>query len=77
MFDAGGLALLGLASIALGLTAFASMTFAQQAEFRMSPKRAAAVHACSMRMQKVPQPTWGNAQGHMFRTCMMEHGEQE
>jgi hypothetical protein len=30
-----------------------------------------------MQAQKLPQSTWGDAQGHMFRSCMMEKGEQE
>ena len=62
--------------LALGLTALASPSFAQREE-HMSAKRAAAVHDCSMRAQKLPQSTWGEAQGAAFRTCMMEKGEQE
>jgi len=70
-----GLAALGL-GVALGLTALATPSFAQRAE-HISAKRAAAVHDCSMKAQKLPQTTWGDAQGAMFRSCMMEHGEQE
>jgi len=62
--------------LALGLTALASPSFAQREE-HMSGKRAAAVHDCSMRAQKFPQSTWGDAQGAQFRSCMMEKGEQE
>jgi hypothetical protein len=64
------------AGLALSLTALASPSFAQREE-HMNSKRAAAVHDCSMRAQKLPQTTWGEAQNHMYRSCMMEHGEQE
>jgi hypothetical protein len=62
--------------LTLGLTALASPSFAQREE-HMNSKRATAVHDCSMKAQKLPQSTWGEAQGHMYRSCMMEHGEQE
>jgi hypothetical protein len=62
--------------LALGLTTLASPSFAQREE-HMNSKRAAAIHDCSMQAQKLPQSTWGDAQGHMFRSCMMEKGEQE
>ncbi len=70
-----GFVALGL-GVVLGLTALASPSFAQREE-HMNSKRAAAIHDCSMKAQKLPQTTWGEAQGHMYRSCMMEHGEQE
>lgn len=70
-----GLAAFGL-GLALALTTLATPGFAQREE-HMNSHRAQAIHDCSMQAQKLPQSTYGDAQGAMYRSCMMQHGEQE
>jgi hypothetical protein len=68
-----------LGALALGLTlaTAASPSFAQRADNgHMNAAREKAVHDCSVQAGKYTQGTFGSTQIHAYRTCMMEHGQQ-
>ena len=68
-----------LAALALGLavTALASPSYAQGSGVKISPARAAAIHACSVLAGRYIQHTWGNWELYTYRACMAEHGQPE
>jgi hypothetical protein len=39
--------------------------------------RANAVKECNAEAQKMSQDTWADPQIHKYRSCMMQHGEQQ
>jgi hypothetical protein len=63
-------------ALALGL-ALASPSFAQSANQPMSAARESALRECSTGAGKYQSGTWQTTQLHSFRSCMMQHGEQE
>ena len=69
----------GLAAIAitLALSALALPSYAQGRGVEISPKRAQAIHACSVLASRYPQYLWGNMEIFQYRACMAEHGEPE
>ncbi|HKF10796.1 MAG TPA: hypothetical protein VKB89_19050 [Xanthobacteraceae bacterium] len=67
------------AALALGIavSALATPSFAQRAEDQMSGSRENALKECNAEAQKVSQHTWADHQIHKYRSCMMQHGEQQ
>jgi hypothetical protein len=59
--------------LGLALTSLASPSFAGP----MSAAREQALRECSTGAGKYTSGTWQTTQLHTFRTCMMQHGEQE
>jgi len=67
----------GAFALAAAVMTAASPSFAQRNEQEhMNAAREKAVHECSVMASKYTQSTFGSAQLHMYRTCMMEHGQQ-
>lgn len=62
-------------ALALGLVlaSLASASFAAP----MSSAREQALQECSTAANKYTNSTWQTQQLHSFRSCMMQHGEQE
>jgi len=69
----------GLAALAvtLALSTLASPSYAQGRGVEISPKRAQAIHACSVLASRYPQYLWGNMEIFQYRACMTEHGQPE
>jgi hypothetical protein len=72
----------GAAALALGLavSTLATPSFAQRAEqgeAGMSSAREKALRECNGQSGKMSQSTWGVQQGHNYRSCMMQRGQQE
>jgi hypothetical protein len=64
-------------ALAAAVMTAASPSFAQRSEQdHMNAAREKAVHECSVMASKYTQSTFGSTQLHMYRTCMMEHGQQ-
>jgi hypothetical protein len=59
--------------LGLALTSLASPSFAEP----MSAAREQALRECSSNAGKYTNGTWQTTQLHTFRSCMMQHGEQE
>jgi hypothetical protein len=67
---------LGALALAAAVMTAASPSFAQRnEEGHMNAAREKAVHECSVMASKYTQSTFGSTQLHMYRTCMMEHGQ--
>jgi hypothetical protein len=66
-------------ALALGLVlvSLASPSFAQRGDHAMSGAREQALRECSTGADKYTNSTWQTTQLHSFRSCMMQHGEQE
>ena len=62
-------------ALGLALTALASPSFA--ADQPMSAAREQALRECSTGASKYQSGTWQTTQLHSYRSCMMQHGEQE
>ena len=67
------------AALAFGIavSALATPSLAQRAEGQMSGSRENALKECNGDAGKMSQSTWGDHQMHKYRSCMMQHGEQE
>jgi hypothetical protein len=65
------------AVLALGLavSVVATPSFAQRTE--MTAARAQALQTCTKEAGKLKQYTWGDHQIHKYRTCMMNHHQEE
>jgi hypothetical protein len=68
----------GAAALALGLavSTLATPSFAQRAEDQMSTSRQDALRDCNHKKPQ-SQHTWGHHQIDFYRSCMMQHGEQQ
>jgi hypothetical protein len=62
-------------ALALAVSPLATPSFAQRSE--MANARVAALHACTTEAGKLKQYTWGDHQIHKYRTCMMQHHQEE
>ena len=60
-------------ALGLALTSLASPSFAAS----MSTTREQALRECSTGASKYTNGTWQTTQIHSYRSCMMQHGEQE
>jgi len=67
------------AALASGLAAstLATPSLAQRAEGPMSGTREKALHECNAQAGKLSQHSWGDRQLQNYRSCMMQHGEQQ
>jgi hypothetical protein len=61
-------------ALGLALASLASPSFADQP---MSSAREQALRECSTGASKYQSGTWQTTQLHSYRSCMMQHGEQE
>jgi hypothetical protein len=59
------------------LIAPASFVHSASAAPPMDATRENAIHECNVKAQSYRQYTWGVTEIHTYRTCMMEHGQQE
>ena len=59
-------------TLALAVLAFVPLSKAEQA----SPRRAAAIHACSQEAAKYFFYVWQTAQFAVYGTCMAKHGQR-
>jgi hypothetical protein len=59
------------------VTPFGSPTASPNAQTTVVATREAALRECSIKSRQYTETTWGSMQMHGFRTCMMQHGEQE
>jgi hypothetical protein len=58
----------------------ATACFVQSANAAPPPMDAArekAIHECNLRAKKYIEHTWGDVEIYTYRSCMMEHGQQE
>lgn len=68
-----------LAALAFGfaITAYGSLSLADQSGARLTPARAAAIRECNDRASKFAQHVWGVTQLHIYRTCMAARHQME
>jgi hypothetical protein len=69
----------GLAAlaVALAVTVVGSPSYAHDGGVKISPKRARAIHECSVLEERYPEYLWGNLGRYQYGACMAEHGEPE
>jgi hypothetical protein len=67
------------AALAFGLavSTLATPSLAQRAEGPMSGTREKALRECNAQSGKLTQHSWGDHQIQNYRSCMMQHGEQQ
>jgi hypothetical protein len=66
--------------VGLAVSALATPSFAQRSEggdVGISSGRAKALRDCNAQAGKMSQHTWGDHQIQNYRSCMMQHGQQE
>jgi len=66
--------------VGVAVSALATPSFAQRSEggdVGMSSEREKALRDCTAEAGKLRQHTWGDHQIQKYRSCMMQHGQQE
>jgi hypothetical protein len=67
----------GALAFGLAVSTLATPSLAQRAEGPMSGTREKALRECNAQAWKLTQHSWGDHQIQNYRSCMMQHGEQQ